>query len=93
MNSYIFLVTVGSYVIPKNSVIVSSVDHIHQYSKFYKDPELFIPDRFIHMTKTIAGAANSNYQERDQFLFGWGRRLCPGTYLVSKYKTSQSTRS
>jgi cytochrome P450 len=56
---------------------------MHRNPKVYDRPLEFIPERFMNNTKTIASISNGNVEERDQFNFGWGRRICPGMYLVS----------
>ncbi|KAI9282561.1 hypothetical protein BY458DRAFT_568576 [Sporodiniella umbellata] len=49
--------------------------------KVFGDPEVFRPERFLSKTKTMTALANNKVSERDQFIFGWGRRMCPGIYL------------
>lgn len=49
----------------------------------YKDPEAFIPDRYLnHPLKAGAYSAHPNPYERDHFDFGAGRRICPGMHLA-----------
>lgn len=59
------------------------MDAIHFNPDFYDDPEIFNPNRFANNTKSLMSSANGNVLERDQFNFGWGRRICPGIYLVT----------
>ncbi|KAI8879554.1 cytochrome P450 [Backusella circina FSU 941] len=72
---------VGEYYIPKGSVVVSSMDHMHRNPKVYDRPLDFMPERFMNNTKTMNSISNGNVEGRDQYNFGWGRRMCPGMYL------------
>jgi cytochrome P450 len=57
---------------------------MHEGSNVYGEPEKFIPERFLNNTKSMYASANGHVSERDHFNFGWGRRLCPGIYLVKE---------
>ncbi|KAG8955265.1 hypothetical protein FRC00_005487 [Tulasnella sp. 408] len=41
--------------------------------KIYEDPSVFNPERFIN---------NPNILDPRDFIFGFGRRICPGNYLA-----------
>ncbi|CAO3635540.1 unnamed protein product [Cunninghamella blakesleeana] len=75
-------VILRNYFIPKGSVIATSMEAIHFNSDFYDDPETFNPDRFAKNNKSLMSCANGNILDRDQFNFGWGRRICPGIHLA-----------
>lgn len=34
-------------------------------------------------TRSMYASSNGNVQNRDHYVFGWGRRICPGIFLVS----------
>jgi cytochrome P450 len=55
---------------------------MHTKSGFYKDGDTFDPERYFGDTRTMFAAANGKTDARDHFNFGWGRRICPGSYLV-----------
>lgn len=55
---------------------------MHYNPDVYENPTSFNPDRFLDHTRTISASANGSIDTRDQFNFGWGRRICPGIYLV-----------
>jgi cytochrome P450 len=59
------------------------MDAIHCSSGYYADGKEFNPERFLNDSKTMTASSNGKFSERDHFNFGWGRRLCPGIYLVS----------
>ncbi|KAI8877874.1 cytochrome P450 [Backusella circina FSU 941] len=73
---------IRGYTIPKDSILISSMDAMHVGAGYYADQEAFVPDRFLHDPKTMTAASNGKFSERDHFNFGWGRRLCPGIYLA-----------
>ncbi|KAI8141446.1 cytochrome P450 [Fennellomyces sp. T-0311] len=75
-------VSYKGYVFPKNVLILPSTYAMHRDPARYPDPDTFMPDRFMHEAKPMAGAAAGNVEQRDQFSFGWGRRQCPGMYLA-----------
>jgi cytochrome P450 len=50
-----------------------------------EDPDRFDPDRFDGRTKPSAVyAASSEYALRDNYVFGAGRRICPGIHLAER---------
>ncbi|KAI9272629.1 cytochrome P450 [Phascolomyces articulosus] len=55
---------------------------IHMNPDVYDNPEKFIPDRFMNRLKPMAACAHANISERDHFVFGWGRRACPGIHMA-----------
>ncbi|KAI7852764.1 cytochrome P450 [Circinella umbellata] len=69
------------YILPKGSIIFSNMTGIHMNPNVYKDPEEFNPDRFLNLESTMYAAANGRFENRDHYQFGWGRRICPGSYL------------
>lgn len=49
----------------------------------YTSPNNFDPERFMENKLDSAASAHSQeYMNRDHVHFGWGRRLCPGTYAA-----------
>jgi cytochrome P450 len=69
-------------MIPKDTVIVSTYDHIHRVTDQYTNANTFDPERFLHDDKSMSASANGKPEERDHFRYGWGRRICPGIYVV-----------
>ncbi|CEG66624.1 hypothetical protein RMATCC62417_03169 [Rhizopus microsporus] len=39
-------------------------------------------ERFLGDTSTMCSSSNGSYQSWDHFMFGWGRRICPGIYVT-----------
>ncbi|TFY58883.1 hypothetical protein EVJ58_g6128 [Rhodofomes roseus] len=61
--------TYDSYTIPAGSMIMPNVWAITRDPEYYEEPDVFKPERFL--------SANPERDPRD-FVFGFGRRLCPG---------------
>ncbi|KAI1386111.1 putative cytochrome P450 oxidoreductase OrdA-like protein [Hypoxylon trugodes] len=64
------------YFIPKDSMVFANVWHFTHDSNVYHDPMSFKPERFL--------ATDGREPEPDPhaFVFGFGRRICPGRYLA-----------
>ncbi|KAI8075986.1 cytochrome P450 [Halteromyces radiatus] len=73
---------VRDYFIPKGTVLETNMIGLHMDPDIYPDPETFKPERFLNNTRTMSSSANGNVNQRDLFIFGWGRRICPGIYLA-----------
>lgn len=71
--SFIFLVVIDSYLIKKNTAIISSMDSMHKNPEIFSEPERFYPERYLTNLKTMQAAANGKLEERDHYNFGWGR--------------------
>lgn len=71
--------------VPKGSVVALNVWGIHHDAKRYEDPEVFNPHRFESQTQPAPVYANSgDYEKRDHFGYGIGRRICPGIHLAER---------
>ncbi|KAF1803476.1 cytochrome P450 [Mucor lusitanicus] len=73
---------VDGYLFPKDSIINADLMSLHMDPNFYKNPEEFNPERFLPNAKSLHAAASGKLEERDTFVFGFGRRLCPGIHLA-----------
>ncbi|OTA95517.1 hypothetical protein M434DRAFT_393743 [Hypoxylon sp. CO27-5] len=64
------------YFIPKGSMLLANVWHFTHDPDVYHDPMTFKPERFL--------AIEGREPEPDphMFVFGFGRRICPGRYLA-----------
>ncbi|KAG2219846.1 hypothetical protein INT45_000733 [Circinella minor] len=62
--------------------IFANMMDAHVDPEKYSNPEEFNPDRFLGQENTKFPSANRKAESRDQFNFGWGRRVCPGSYLA-----------
>ncbi|KAI7866024.1 cytochrome P450 [Spinellus fusiger] len=83
LNNYtVSIVIVSDYLVKKGTTLISNVYSIHQNPDYFSESDKFIPERFISNTSTFYASANGNIANRDQYTFGWGRRICPGIYLA-----------
>ncbi|POW08513.1 hypothetical protein PSTT_07476 [Puccinia striiformis] len=70
------------HFIPKGTTIVANHWSIHLDEKTYKDPEKFIPERFIDpQSGQLIGTKWSTYGHH---AFGFGRRICPALHIANK---------
>ncbi|KAF7295771.1 Cytochrome P450 [Mycena chlorophos] len=65
------------YFIPKHAIVMCDIWAITHDPEMYPDPFTFNPDRFL---------GESGKQQRDpyDFVFGFGRRVCPGRPLAEE---------
>ncbi|KAI0371500.1 CyP450 monooxygenase [Pilatotrama ljubarskyi] len=63
---------VKGYLIPKGTVVVSNAWGISRDPEEYPDPEEFRPERFLE----------DNARDPVAFVFGNGRRICPGRHFA-----------
>ncbi|KAI5866012.1 cytochrome P450 [Durotheca rogersii] len=71
--------------IPAKSTVIVNIWGVHHDPARYKAPEVFDPSRFRGKTEPASVYANSgDYENRDHFAFGTGRRICPGIHLAER---------
>ena len=76
-------VTYKDVVIPKGTVILANTSFLHYDPSRYDEPYDYRPERYLNHPKTSAEyAAAGNPWQRDHFVFGAGRRICPGMRLA-----------
>ncbi|RKL26265.1 hypothetical protein BFJ72_g13838 [Fusarium proliferatum] len=74
-----------NYRIPKGARIHLNAWAIHRDPTRYPDPENFIPERFEADTRSSQeSAASPDVSKRDHFVFGAGRRICPGYHVADR---------
>ncbi|KAJ2894350.1 putative cytochrome P450 oxidoreductase [Zalerion maritima] len=72
-------------LIPKNSTVFIPTWAIHHSDDVYPDPEEFNPDRYLSHHKLANDYAGSpDYENRDHYNYGAGRRICPGIHLAER---------
>lgn len=72
-----------STVIPANTYLVINQPALHFDPAYFVSPETFNPERYLGFPEGSAWYANkADPTERDQYTFGAGRRICPGTHLA-----------
>ncbi|KAL6304972.1 cytochrome P450 [Sparassis latifolia] len=70
------------YFIPKGSTVIGNVWAIHMDPDRYPNPTAFNPDRFMAPENQGKWASGPDCQDRDHYVFGWGRRYCQGSYIA-----------
>ncbi|KAI0742050.1 CyP450 monooxygenase [Daedaleopsis nitida] len=65
------------YWIPKGSLVIPNLWAYSRDPDIYSNPEDFDPDRFIK-----DGKPNGRVRNPHDFVFGFGRRICPGRHLA-----------
>ncbi|OSX58667.1 hypothetical protein POSPLADRAFT_1153045 [Postia placenta MAD-698-R-SB12] len=67
------------YVIPGGATIIPNIWSMGHHTDIYSDPEKFFPERFEEMDTQTA-----NQKDPRKFIFGFGKRICPGRYLADE---------
>ncbi len=72
------------YHIPANSMIVGNMWFMQHDSAHYTNPSEFSPERFEESKGKSAfeSSIEADAMGRDHYVFGWGRRICPGMHLA-----------
>ncbi|KAK8151548.1 cytochrome P450 [Phyllosticta citribraziliensis] len=72
--------------IPKGSSIFVPVWALHHTEKNgYGDPESYNPDRWQNHTRLASELAGiAEFENRDHYVYGAGRRICPGMHLAER---------
>lgn len=72
-------------LIPKNSTIFLPTWALHHTDKYYPDAEKYNPDRYLNHPKLANDYAGSpEWDNRDHYNYGAGRRICPGVHLAER---------
>jgi cytochrome P450 len=76
---------INGMFIPKGATIVLNVWGIHHDPNTYPDPERFEPSRFESFPSLApAYTATGEWDKRDHYGYGAGRRICPGIHLAER---------
>lgn len=71
--------------LPKGTIIQIASWAIHHTEDLYEKEETFNPDRYIGYTRLANDYAGSpDWEGRDHFGYGAGRRICPGIHLAER---------
>jgi len=66
------------FLIPKGSIVLPNIYGFSQDPSKYEKPSEFIPERFMGGVQYGGKAAEADVE----FIFGFGRRICPGNHLA-----------
>lgn len=71
--------------IPKGSTIILNVWGLHHDPIRFPNPDVFDPDRYAGRTLLAPEYATSaDFEKRDHYGYGAGRRMCPGIHLAER---------
>ncbi|KAI8631789.1 cytochrome P450 [Xylariaceae sp. FL1651] len=71
--------------LPKGTTVILNVWGMHMDPQVWEDPEKFNPDRYKdHPLLAPEYVAGGDWQKRDHYGYGAGRRICPGMYLAER---------
>lgn len=71
--------------VPKGSTILLNVWGLHHGPTRFPSPDVFDPDRYIGRTLLASEyAASADFEKRDHYGYGSGRRICPGIHLAER---------
>lgn len=71
--------------IPKGSTIFLNVWALHHDPTRFPSPDVFDPDRYLGRTLLASEyAASADFEKRDHYGYGAGRRICPGIHLAER---------
>ncbi|KAK3386869.1 cytochrome P450 [Podospora didyma] len=75
---------VDGMLLPKGSDIFINAYAMHHDESRFPNPDVFHPDNFKGITALASELANGEYENRDHYGYGSGRRLCPGIHLAER---------
>ncbi|KAL1881025.1 hypothetical protein Plec18167_003566 [Paecilomyces lecythidis] len=71
--------------IPKGSTVILNSWGLHHDKKRFPNPDVFDPDHFKgQMALASELSTSADYESRDHYGYGAGRRLCPGIHLAER---------
>lgn len=77
--------TIDGVTIPAGSTVIMNVWGLHHDSTLHEDPDKFNPLRYKGRTDLAPIYASSpDYNNRDHYAYGSGRRICPGIHLAER---------
>ncbi|PSN69458.1 putative cytochrome P450 [Corynespora cassiicola Philippines] len=77
--------TYMGYHIPRGAMVMINVWALHRDAERYAEPERFVPERYLGDDSTSQESlSKADVGERDHFVFGGGRRVCPGTHVAER---------
>jgi cytochrome P450 len=70
--------------IPAGATVINNVWAIHMDPKRSPSPRIFNPDRFASDSRSLFESATGEASQRDNYVFGAGRRLCQGIHIAER---------
>ncbi|EXJ68791.1 uncharacterized protein A1O5_07722 [Cladophialophora psammophila CBS 110553] len=76
---------VDSKFLPKGTIVIINVWGLHHDETKFPNHDIFDPDHYAGRTLLASEyAASADYESRDHYAYGAGRRLCPGIHLAER---------
>ncbi|MCJ1466164.1 hypothetical protein MMC07_004783 [Pseudocyphellaria aurata] len=77
--------TIRGMKIPAGSTVILNVWGLHHDPVRFPNPDVFDPERFVGRTLLAPEyAASADFEKRDHYGYGSGRRICPGIHLAER---------
>ncbi|KAM5434338.1 hypothetical protein McanMca71_005972 [Microsporum canis] len=77
--------TIDGMTIPAGSTVILNIWGLHHDSRKHADPDRFNPLRYQGRADLASAYASSpDYENRDHYGYGSGRRICPGIHLAER---------
>lgn len=72
-------------LLPKGSEVIVNIYGLHHDEERYLNHDVFDPSRFLNKPALADEYAHTpDYEQRDHYAYGVGRRLCPGIHLAER---------
>ncbi|KAG8417128.1 hypothetical protein J3459_012616 [Metarhizium acridum] len=75
---------IDGMTIPKGSQVIINAWGMQHDSNRFADPDTFNPERYVGVPQLASELANGDWEKRDHYAYGSGRRLCPGIHLAER---------
>lgn len=70
--------------LPKGSAVFINAFGLNHDERRFPDPDTFDPDHYKGCTALAPELASGDYESRDHYGYGAGRRFCPGAHLAER---------
>lgn len=76
--------TVDGMLLPKGSQVFMNAFGMQHDPDRFENPEVFNPDRYLGVTQLASELANGDWDKRDHYGYGSGRRICLGIHVAER---------
>lgn len=71
-------------LLPKGTILIMNAWGMHMDDRTFPNPSAFIPERFADHPSLAPEYAAGDWERRDHYGYGAGRRICPGIHLAER---------
>jgi hypothetical protein len=76
---------VDGKLIPKGAAVFLNIWGTQHDEKYFPNHDVFYPDHYLGVTELAPElAVSADYEKRDHYGYGAGRKLCPGIHLAER---------